>query len=42
MSLPRVRFTVRRLMVGVAVAALTLGIGQCMGRQARFSRYAKA
>jgi hypothetical protein len=30
MRLPRVRFMVRRMMVGVAVAAVLLGLGFCM------------
>src|SRR4051812_7932335 len=36
MRLPRLRFTVRRLMVVVAVVALALGYGQARRRWARY------
>ena len=38
MPLPRVRFTVRRMMVATAIAGLVLGLG---GRHAQFRRIAE-
>jgi hypothetical protein len=41
MKLPRVRFTVRRMMVAVAIIGLIFGVAEMMRRRARFANEAE-